>query len=405
MSKDPPLNSPPKRILLGPGPSIVPQRVLDALAMPTIGHLDPCYLEIMDETRGLLREVMLTDNELTVAIPGTGSAGMETAVANLVEPGDRVLVGVNGVFGSRIAEMARRHGAEVDTIEVPWGETIPLEKIESRLAEGSPFKVVALVHAETSTGAHQQIEGVSELVHRHGALLLVDAVTSLAGMEVRTDEWGVDALFSGTQKCLSCPPGLSPVTFSPRAVSALEGRSHPVRSWYLDLSLINNYWGSTRAYHHTAPINMTYALREALLITLEEGLEERIERHRLHHLMLRAGLEALHLKWIPQETLTTLNAVEVPDGIDDGRVRKRLLEEHQIEIGAGLGPLKSRAWRIGLMGASSTVENVHLLLSTLEGILNDEGHPLEEGASRRAAQAIEDQGAAGPSRGGSQALS
>ena len=393
--KIPPL-APPQRLLLGPGPSAVPRRVLEALALPTIGHLDPCYLEIMDETRSLLRQVMCTSNELTLAIPGTGSAGMEASIANLVEPGDRVLVGVNGVFGGRIAEMARRHGAEVETIEVPWGETIPIDRIEGALARGRGFKLVALVHAETSTGAHQQIEEVGDIVHRGGALLLVDAVTSLAGMEVSTDDWGIDALFSATQKCLSCPPGLSPVSFSGRAVEALERRKHPVRSWYLDLSLINSYWGASRTYHHTAPINMTYALREALVLVLEEGLEQRFGRHQFHHRMLRAGLEAMGLAWIPARTLTTLNAVEVPEGIDDARVRRRLLEEHQIEIGAGLGPFSSRAWRIGLMGASSSAENVMTLLAALEEILRGEGHPLEVGVACAAAKEIPGQGAAGP---------
>ncbi|MEL7059517.1 MAG: alanine--glyoxylate aminotransferase family protein [Acidobacteriota bacterium] len=377
--------APPQRILLGPGPSDVPPTVLEALARPTIGHLDPAYLNLMDELREMLRIIFRTDNAWTLAIPGTGSAGMEACVANLTEPGDRVLVVIAGVFGGRMAEVARRCGADVETIEVPWGETVSAERIAQELDGGERFRWVGLVHAETSTGAHQPLEEISRLVHDAGALFVVDAVTSLAGMELEVDGWAIDACYSGTQKCLSCPPGLAPVTFSDAALARVEARSHPVQSWYLDLTLIGGYWGGERAYHHTAPINMSYALHEAVRLVLVEGLEARIARHARHHRALRAGLEALGLRWIPERTLTTLNAVHIPDGVDDARVRRRLLGEFGIEIGAGLGPFRGRAWRIGLMGASSQRRHVLLVLAALERLLIDEGHALTPGAATDAA--------------------
>jgi alanine-glyoxylate transaminase/serine-glyoxylate transaminase/serine-pyruvate transaminase len=364
---------PPQRVLLGPGPSDVPARVLQALAAPTLGHLDPEYLKLMDETRQMLKTVFQTENEMTLAISGTGSAGMEAAVVNLIEPGDAAIVCVNGVFGTRMKDVMERSGARVHAIEAPWGETIPAERVAAALQTVPGAKVFGIVHAETSTGAHQPLEEISRLVHDAGALLLVDAVTSLGGLPLKVDAWGIDACYSGTQKCLSCPPGLSPVTFSPRALAKLDARKTKVQSWYLDISMLRNYWGSERVYHHTAPINMTYALREALAIVLEEGLEPRIARHRRNHLALRAGLEAIGLNFIPKESLTTLNAIHAPEGVDEAAVRRRLLAEYGIEIGAGLGPFKGKALRIGLMGSGSTQRNVMLVLTALENILGRSG--------------------------------
>ena len=365
---------PIQRVLLGPGPSEVPARILAALAAPTLGHLDPAYLSIMDETRSLLQQVFRTQNRLTLAVSGTGSAGMEACIANLIEPGDEAIIVVAGVFGARMSEIADRYGATVHAIEVPWGETVDTNAIAEALRAHPRAKLVGVVHAETSTGAHQpHLDEISRLVHAAGALLVVDAVTSLGGHELRVDDWRIDACYSGTQKCLSCPPGLAPVTFSQAALDAMDRRKSKVRSWYLDMSLIRNYWSADRAYHHTAPVNMTYALREALLCVVEEGLEARIARHRLNHLALRAGLEAIGLSYIPPRSLASLNAVHVPAGVDDARVRARLLADFGIEIGGGLGPFKGKAWRIGLMGASSSRRNVTLVLAALETILGDGG--------------------------------
>ena len=377
----------PERILLGPGPSAVPARVLAALAAPTIGHLDPEYLRIMDETRGLLQQVFRTENRLTLAVSGTGSAGMEACVANLTEPGDEAIVCIAGAFGARMADMAERHGATVHAVNVDWGQTVDAGAVAEALAAHPRAKWVGIVHAETSTGAHQPLEEISRMVHGAGALFLVDAVTSLGGHELRVDDWRIDAAYSGTQKCLSCPPGLAPVTFSPAALEAMDRRKSKCRSWYLDMSLIRNYWSADRAYHHTAPINMTYALHEALQAVVEEGLEARIARHLQNHLALRAGLEAMGIAYIPKASLASLNAVRVPDGVDDARVRARLLDELGIEIGGGLGPFKGKAWRIGLMGASSTRRNVTLLLAALETILRDAGWRLPPGAALDAAAA------------------
>jgi alanine-glyoxylate transaminase/serine-glyoxylate transaminase/serine-pyruvate transaminase len=378
-------DAPLQRILLGPGPSEVPARVLAALAAPTLGHLDPEYLRIMDETRGLLQRVFRTANQLTLAVSGTGSAGMEACVANLIEPGDEAIVCVAGVFGARMADVAERYGATVHLVSAEWGETIAPGAVAAALAAHPGAKVVGIVHAETSTGAHQPLEEISRIVHAAGALLIVDAVTSLAGHELRVDDWRIDACYSGTQKCLSCPPGLAPVTFSAAALAAMDRRKTKCRSWYLDLSLIRNYWSADRAYHHTAPVNMTYALREALRAVLEEGLEARIARHRRNHLALRAGLEAMGLSYVPKASLASLNAVFVPAGVDDARVRARLLAEFGIEIGGGLGPFKGKAWRIGLMGASSTRRNVALLLAALETLLREGGGLLSPGAALEAA--------------------
>ncbi len=365
--------APPQRILMGPGPSDVPAHVLAALAAPTLGHLDPVYLRIMDETRQMLQQVFRTQNQLTLAISGTGSAGMEACVANLVERGDEVIVCVNGVFGGRMKDVAERYGAQVHTVDAPWGATIEAEAVRAALAAHPRTKVLGIVHAETSTGAHQPLEEISTLVHDAGALLLVDAVTSLGGLELRVDDWRIDACYSGTQKCLSCPPGLAPVSFSAAALAAMDARKTKVGSWYLDMALIRNYWGSDRVYHHTAPVNMTYALHAALATVITEGLDARIARHGLHHRALRAGLQALGLTYIPARSLTSLNAVHIPDGIPDARIRTRLLEEFGIEIGGGLGPFKGKAWRIGLMGASSSRRNVTTLLAALETLLGEEG--------------------------------
>ncbi|MGQ0679751.1 MAG: pyridoxal-phosphate-dependent aminotransferase family protein [Actinomycetota bacterium] len=365
--------SPPQRVLLGPGPSDVPARVLSALAAPTIGHLDPEYLSIMDETRTMLRQVFSTGNTMTMAISGTGSAGMEACVVNLIEPGDEMIVCVNGVFGTRMADVAQRCGATVHSIEADWGKIIEPEAVASALREHPGAKVLGIVHAETSTGAHQPLAGISQMVHDAGALLLVDAVTSLGGVELLVDEWNIDAIYSGTQKCLSCPPGLAPVSFSQAALDVMDRRTSKVQSWYLDVSLLRQYWGDERVYHHTAPINMTYALHEALKIILEEGLQARIARHALNHAALRAGLKELGLSYIPEHSLTTLNAVHVPEGVDDAAVRKGLLTRYGIEIGAGLGPFKGKAWRIGLMGYSSSQRNVLLVLAALKALLAEQG--------------------------------
>ncbi len=384
----PPSFEPSRRILLGPGPSDVSPRVLEALARPTLGHLDPEYLEIMDATSAMLRRVFGTDNALTLAVSGTGSAGMEACVANLIQPGDEMIVCVNGVFGGRMADVAGRCGATVHRIEVPWGETFEPGQVEEALDEWPDTEVLGIVHAETSTGAHQPLEEISRLVRGAGAMLLVDAVTSLGGLPVEVDAWGIDACYSGTQKCLSCPPGLSPVTFSETALEVIRGRRTKVQSWYLDMSMIADYWGGERVYHHTAPVNMTYALYEALRIVLEEGLEPRIARHELNHRALRAGLGALGLSYVPSRPLTTLNAVGVPAGANDARVRRRLLEEYGIEIGAGLGPFKGKAWRIGLMGTSSTRRNVMLVLAALETILAGEDVEIRPGEALAAASAV-----------------
>lgn len=364
---------PSRRVLLGPGPSDVPDRVLQAMAAPTLGHLDPEYLGLMDEVRGMLQQIFLTKNTMTLAVSGTGSAGMEACVVNLVEPGDEVIVCVNGVFGMRMKDVMERAGAVVHAIEAPWGETIPPERIAEMLKAHPAVCIVGIVHAETSTGALQPMEDVARIVKAAGALLLVDAVTSLGGHPVRIDDWGVDACYSGTQKCLSCPPGLAPVTFSARALEKMDRRKTKVQSWYLDMTMLRSYWGNDRVYHHTAPINMTYALREACAMVLEEGLEPRWERHALNHRALRAGLEAIGLRYIPQHSLATLNAIHAPDGVDEAAVRRTLLTDYGIEIGAGLGPFKGKALRIGLMGSSSSRRNVLLVLAALERILDRSG--------------------------------
>lgn len=367
----PPFDMPP-RLLMGPGPSDVPARVLRAMATPLVGHLDPSFLTLMDEVRDLLQTTLRTENELTMAISGTGSSGMETCFVNLIEPGDEVLVGVNGVFGTRMCDVAERAGATVHRVEAEWGKILEPSQFEDALKKVKP-KIVAVVHAETSTGVRQPLEEVGRLAHDAGALFLVDAVTSLGGIDVRADEWGIDALYSGTQKCLSCPPGLAPVTFSPKAQEVIANRKAKCQSWYLDVSMLSSYWGEDRVYHHTAPITMLYALRESLKIVVEEGLEARFARHRANHELLKAGLAKLGFDFLVDEEyrLPQLNAVKIPDGVDEAAVRIRLLQDYNIEIGAGLGPLKGKVWRIGLMGASSTKNHVNALLAALEQIMAD----------------------------------
>ena len=375
-----------KRVLMAPGPSDVEPRVLEALSRPTIGHLDPAFMQILSDIHELLQYTFQTRNELTLTMSGSGSAGMETCVVNLIEPGDPMLVCVNGFFSRRIADVAQRCGADVSTIEVEWGKVFVPEQIESAL-EKKPAKVVGVVHAETSTGAGQPIEEISRIVHQHGALLLVDAVASLAGMNVDVDGWQIDACYSGTQKCISCPPGLAPVSFSDAALEVVENRQTKVQSFYLDLSMIRKYWGAERRYHHTAPINMSYALLEALQIIKEEGLENRWARHLANHKILRAGLSAMGIDYVTQPgyELPMVNAVAIPDGVDDTAVRSQLLSEFNIEIGGGLGVFKGKAWRIGLMGFSSTLSNVMLFLSALEKCLADQDAKFERGASITAA--------------------
>ncbi len=367
----PPVSSLPRRLLLGPGPSPVPPRVLAALAHPTIGHLDPEFLALMDEVRVGLRQVFATTNPFTLAMSGTGSAGMETVMVNLVEPGDRVVVGVNGVFGGRLAEVARRTGADVVTVEAPWGTALDPGQLADAIARHRPH-LFATVHAETSTGIVNPVAGLAELVHAHDGLFILDCVTSLGGMPVEIDAWGVDAAYSGTQKCLSCPPGLSPVTLSPRAVARLERRTRPVPSWYLDLTLLRAYWGQERAYHHTAPINMLYALHEALAIVAEEGLPARFARHLAVHQRLAAAIASLGLDFASQDghRLPMLNLIAAPAGVDEAAVRRRLLLEHGIEIGGGLGALKGKAWRIGLMGHGATFASVDAVAAALRAVLS-----------------------------------
>ncbi len=380
-----PLN-PPVRILMGPGPSEIHPSVLAAMAAPTVGHLDPYFLKVMDEVQSMLRLVFQTTNHMTMAISGTGSAGMETCVVNLIEPGDRMVACVNGVFGGRLADVAARVGAAVTTIERPFGEVFSSEEIAEVVQRVKP-KVVGIVQAETSTGAHQPLEEIARIVHAAGALLIVDCVTSLAGVPVEVDRLGIDAAYSGSQKCLGCPPGLAPVTFGPKALEAMDQRKSRVSSWYLDIGLLRNYWGSNRAYHHTAPINMNYALHQALRLVLSEGLEARFARHKLHHQALRAGLSAMQIQYAvaPEVSLPMLNAVRIPEGVDDVAVRSQLLNEFGIEIGGGLGPMKGKTWRIGLMGETAKKSNVLLFLAALEQCLNRQGVRPPAGAGIAAA--------------------
>ena len=372
---------PGQRVLMGPGPSDVSARVLQAVSAPCIGHLDPTFLSIMDETQRLLGFLFQTENGLTIPVSGTGSAGMETCFVNLVEPGDEVVVCVNGVFGTRMSDIVNRLGATLIRVDAEWGRAIDPEEVR-KAVQGKNPKLIAVVHAETSTGVCQPLEDLASIARECGALFLVDTVTSLGGIEVALDKMGIDAVYSGTQKCLSCPPGLSPISFSPAAMKVLENRKSPVVSWYLDMTMVSSYWGAERKYHHTAPVNMIYGLREALRIIAEEGLEARFARHQLNHKALVAGVEAMGLSMlVPEaERLPMLNAVRIPGGADDLKVRKALLNDLGMEIGGGLGDLAGKIWRVGLMGHSSCRRNVSLFLSGLETILKSQGVKVRDGA-------------------------
>lgn len=379
---------PPARILMGPGPCNVDPRVMLAMAKPLLGHLDPDFIRIMHQVQDLLRNVFATRNPLTIPISGTGTAGMEAAFVNVVEPGDKVLICVNGFFGERMVEIAGRCGAEVKKLDRAWGKPFEPADVEKELQSFRP-KVVALVHAETSTGVLQPLEEFPSIMKKFPeTLLLVDTVTSLGGHPVKVDEWGIDVCYSGTQKCLSCPPGLAPITFSSKAVERIKNRAKKVQSFYLDMDTLGKYWGSEITYHHTAPVSMNYALLEALRIVQEEGLDRRFERHRRNHLALAAGVEAMGLKMFVerQHRLWSLNTIAIPEGIDDVKVRKNLLEEYNLEIGGGLGPLKGKIWRVGLMGYNSNERNVLFFLTVLEQALLGQGFEVPRGVGASAAR-------------------
>jgi alanine-glyoxylate transaminase/serine-glyoxylate transaminase/serine-pyruvate transaminase len=360
----------PMRMLFGPGPSDVAPSVLEAMSRPIVGHLDPAFVELLDDVARMLREIFRTANEVTFAVSGTGSAGMEMALVNLLEPGDRAIVCVAGVFGQRLAEIARRCGAEVDEVGAEWGSPVPDAAVREALERGQA-KLVAFVHAETSTGMRQPVERIAREAREHGALVVLDAVTSLAGIPLSVDEWGVDVCYSGTQKCLSVPPGLSPITFSARAMEAVRARHEPVRSWYLDVTLITRYWGGDRVYHHTAPISMLYALHEGLRLVLAEGLEARWERHDRLGTKLQAALVEMGFELLAAEgfRLPQLTAAAVPPGVDEGAARARLLTEYGIEVGGGLGAFAGRAWRVGLMGESCREDKLERLLSAIGDVI------------------------------------
>jgi alanine-glyoxylate transaminase/serine-glyoxylate transaminase/serine-pyruvate transaminase len=389
--------NPPIRTLMGPGPSDVHPRVLAAMARPTIGHLDPAFIGMMDEMKVLLQYAFQTRNALTIPVSAPGSAGMETCFVNLVEPGDKVIVCQNGVFGGRMKENVERSGAVAVMVEDDWGTAVDPNKLSETLKAHPDAKLVAFVQAETSTGVLSDVKTLVEIAHRQDCLTIVDAVTAVGGSPLLVDSWGVDAVYSGTQKCLSCTPGLSPVSFSERAVERIKARKNKVQSWFLDLTLVMNYWGGSakRAYHHTAPINALYGLHEALVMLKEEGIENAWKRHTHHHLALRAGLEAMGLRFLVKEEhrLPQLNAVSIPEGIDEAKVRQRLLEEFNLEIGAGLGGLAGKIWRIGLMGYTSNPKNVLFCLATLEKVLTEMKAPIARGAAVSAAAAV----LAGPS--------
>lgn len=383
---------PPVRTLMGPGPSDVSPRVLAAMARPTIGHLDPEFIRMMDEVKEMLKNLFKTKNELTMPISAPGSAGMEACFVNLIEPGDKVIVCQNGVFGGRMKENVVRFGGECILVEDEWGTAVSIEKVKAAFAANSDVKALAFVHAETSTGVCSDAKALCELAQANGALTIVDAVTSLGGVNVDVDGWGIDAIYSGTQKCLSCPPGISPVSFSAKAVEAVQNRSTPVPSWFLDTNLVMGYWGGggKRAYHHTAPVNSLYALHEALVMLEEEGLDNAYTRHQKHHLALRAGLEAMGIGFLVDEDsrLPQLNSVLIPEGVDDAAVRTALLKNYNLEIGAGLGALAGKVWRIGLMGTASTQRNVMLCLDALENTLAGMDAPIKVGVAAQAAAAV-----------------
>ena len=383
---------PPQRTLLGPGPSDVNPRILEALSRPTIGHLDPVFIEMMDDLKKLLQFAFQTRNELTFPVSAPGSAGMETAFVNLVERGDKVIICQNGVFGGRMRENAERCGAQVVMVQDDWGKAIDLSKVEKALNQNSDAKIVAFVHAETSTGVRSDAEGLCALAKKFDCLSIVDAVTSLGGIEVNVDDWGIDAIYSGTQKCLSCVPGISPVSFSEKAAHNIKSRKSPVQSWFLDMSLVMGYWStqSKRSYHHTAPVNSLYALHESLLILQEEGLFNSWSRHKLHHEALVVGLEALGLSFVvqPEDRLPQLNLVRFPEGINENAARQFLLENYNLEIGSGLGPLAGNVWRIGLMGFGSNKKNVLLCLSAIGSALRAQGGQLDLPAALQSAEDV-----------------
>ncbi len=369
--------APPERLLMGPGPSHVTPRVLNAAARPTIGHLDPVFIAFMEEVKGLLQWLFRTSNRLTMPVSGPATAAMEACLVNLLERGDKLLVCRNGVFGQRMVEMAERIGAEVIVVDDDWGRAIDLNKVEESLKANPDTRVLAFVHAETSTGSRSDAQALATLARRYGCLSLMDCVTSLGGIPVEIDAWGIDAAYSGTQKCISAPPGLSPVTLGARASDVIRNRKTPVQSWFMDFGLVMNYWGSEgpRSYHHTAPVNALYGLHEALLVLREQGLENVWKRHAEVSEQLRIALEDLGLSFlVPEgERLPQLNTVRIPDGIDDAEVRSRLLVSHGIEIGAGLGPLAGKVWRIGLMGESCRSESVQRCRDALASVLADTG--------------------------------
>ena len=385
-----PVFNPPVRTLMGPGPSDVPPRTLEALCRPTIGHLDPLFVGMMEEIKTLLQYAFQTENTLTMPVSGPGSAGMETCFVNLVEPGDKVIVCQNGVFGGRMKENVERIGGTAVMVEDEWGKAVDPQKLEDALKAHPDAGIVAFVHAETSIGAQSDARELVALAHRHDCLTIVDTVTSLGGTPVLVDQWQIDSVYAGSQKCLSCTPGISPISFSERALEKVRNRKQKVQSWFMDLNLVMGYWGTSqkRAYHHTAPVNALYALHESLRILQEEGLENAWARHRKMHDALKAGLEAMGLSFIvdPAHRLPQLNAVTIPEGIDDARVRSRLLNEYNLEIGAGLGALAGKVWRIGLMGYSARAENVLLCVSALEAVLGDLGAPIHRGVALTAVQ-------------------
>lgn len=374
---------------MGPGPSGAHPRVLKAMTAPILGHLDPEFLKIMDECNDMLRTVMGTSNRITLATPGTGTSGMEAAVMNLVEPGDNVVIGICGYFGERIAVMAERAGGNVMRVQAPWGSPADLAGVEAAVKAAGSVKLIGIVHAETSTGVQTPVEPFAKLAKESGALLLVDCVTSLGGVPVTVDAWGADAVYSGTQKCLSAPPGMAPLTMSPRAWDTIKAREVPCNSWYLDLSLLEAYWDERRAYHHTAPISMVYALHEALALVLDEGIENRWARHEKNGRALQAGLEAMGLVLHADAgyRLPVLTTVRIPDGVNDAEVRGALLKRHGIEFGGGLGDLRAKVWRIGLMGESSNAGNVLLALRSLGNILREQGFKADVRAGVEAAAA------------------
>jgi len=382
---------PPLRTLMGPGPSDVNPRILEAMSRPTIGHLDPQFIVMMDEMKTLLQYAFQTKNALTMPVSAPGSAGMEMCFVNLVEPGDKVVVCQNGVFGGRMKENVERCGATAIMVEDTWGAAVDPNKLEEALKQNPDAKVVTFVHAETSTGASSDVKTLVEIAHRHDCFTIVDAVTSLGGSPLKVDEWKVDAIYSGSQKCLSCTPGLSPVSFSERAVEKIKSRKTKVQSWFLDLNLVMGYWGSgKRAYHHTAPINALYALHEALVILQDEGLENAWARHERNHLALKAGFEAMGLSFVVKEgeRLPQLNSIYIPEGTDDAAVRTALLKDYNLEIGAGLGVMAGKIWRIGLMGFASNPTNVLFCLSALEETLGRMNAPIKRGMAINAAHKV-----------------